>query len=132
MKRIDFDAKVGELRKQGLCCAQIVLMSGLEIRGEENPQMVHAARTFCSGRHNRKTCGALSGGALLLGLWDSPKTSAMVRELDNWFDAEFGTSACGKLLELKRVDERYSCGNLIRASVNKCQDLLVEQGLIEE
>ena len=83
MKRIDYDNKVGELRKSGMCCAQIVLNAGLEIRGEENPQMVRAARTLCSGMQNQKTCGALAGGALLLGLWDAPKTGAMVRELDN-------------------------------------------------
>ena len=65
-------------------------------------------------------------------VWDAPKTGAMVRELDNWFETEFTTSVCAKLLQMKKTDEHYSCANLIRASINKCQDILSAQGLIEE
>jgi len=132
MKRIDYDAKVGELRKTGLCCAQITLLAGMEIRGEENPQLINAARTLCSGMHRQKVCGAVTGGCLMLCLWDSPQTKQMVKQFGEWFETEFGTMACGELIAKRKEDEKYSCGNLIRGAVNKCQELLIENGLIEE
>lgn len=131
MKKINFDNTVAELRKAGLCCAQITVTAGLTIRGEENPQLVRSVRTLCSGMHRQKICGALTGGAIMLGLWESPKTNLMVRELGDWFESEFGTSVCAELIAKRREDERYSCGNLIRASVQKCQDILAENGLID-
>ncbi len=126
MEKTNFDNVVPELRRNGMCCAQVMLHAGLTMRGEQNDQLVHAVRTLCTGMQQKKTCGAITGGAVMLGLWDSPKAGAMVRELNAWFEQEFGSTQCADLMAMRRENEKYSCNNLIRASIHKCQDMLEE------
>ena len=62
--------KMVELSRQGFLCSQILLIIGLEAQGKENPDVVRAMSGLVGGLgFCGKTCGALTGGACLIGLY---------------------------------------------------------------
>jgi len=100
--------RVMQLRSQGWCCAQIVILLLLEDLGREGPDLVRAARSLCFGLGDLAgPCGALTGGALALGLAaggpaGDPKVDDRLRpllaELGAWFrrtmEARHGGTSC--------------------------------------
>ena len=58
------------LRKQGFYCSQILILQGLELMGKSNPDLVRAMQGLAGGMgFSGEICGALTGGACLLGLY---------------------------------------------------------------
>ena len=86
------------LARQGFYCSQIVVLLGLEVRGEENPALVRAlAGLSYGGGGGRGSCGAFTGACCLLGLFagrgraeeeESPHLMLMLEELSDWFAAQ--------------------------------------------
>ena len=82
------------------------------------------------------TCGALSGGAMLLAMFDKRKAcEEMIPELTAWFDEtygmEYGSVSCEDISAgLRR--KRTLCPELIDAVGEKCRALLREYGLYQE
>ena len=75
----------------GSCCAEALVRLGLQLRGEENEQFANASAALCKGLWSRMTCGALSGGAMLLAMFDKRKAcEEMIPELTAWFDETYG------------------------------------------
>jgi C_GCAxxG_C_C family probable redox protein len=129
-----------ELAQQGFACSQIILILGLEARGKNNPDLVRAMTGLSGGMgFSGGTCGALTGGACLLGLYagkGSPEEQArdkfdlMVTELVDWFKqqaaAEFGGINCADILgdELQYKTVAVKCGNVVSATYDKVKELL--------
>ncbi len=97
---MDDAERVRELRSQGFFCSQILILMGLELQGKENPDLVRAVHALAGGiGFTGETCGALTGGACMLGLYagkgeptheEDPRLMFMLQDLVKWFKQEYG------------------------------------------
>jgi len=135
------------LRKQGFYCSQILMLQGLEQLGKSNPDLIRAMHGLAGGLgFSGELCGALTGGASLLGLYagkgtpeqpEDPRLDFMVMDLVKWFKAEyseqFGGIRCEEILAGNSQNELPSnsairCPILVTGVLQKVKDLLVENG----
>jgi putative redox-active protein with C_GCAxxG_C_C motif len=66
----DIQLQLLQWSSKGYCCSQILVGMALEFSGIENPPLLRAAEGLCSGMSGcNGTCGLLTGGSLLLGLY---------------------------------------------------------------
>ena len=89
-----------ELAGQGYLCSQILIILGLEIRGETNPDLVKAMGGLSMGcGEGSCTCGSLTGGCCLLALFSGKGSDKedwhenyqkMLKELVRWFWTTYG------------------------------------------
>jgi len=127
-----------ELKQQGFYCSQILLSMALQDRGESNPALIRAARALAGGLgFSGETCGALTGGACLLGLYagkgeadepDNPRLDQMVQALVEWFKEEHGQNyggiRCDDILVGEPANMKTRCPNLVLTTYEKANDLL--------
>ncbi|MGI6644121.1 MAG: DVU_1555 family C-GCAxxG-C-C protein [Bacillota bacterium] len=126
-------AKLRELLQNKVCCSSALVSMGLLLKGEENPQLVKAARGLCGGMHSQVLCGALSGAACMISLLvpeeESPK---MVSELVQWFKSTFGESYggidCGQILGGEGRTRANTCPGLIEATYLQAIAMLEDNG----
>jgi hypothetical protein len=89
-----------QLAQKGYQCSQILVILGLEARGEENPGLIKAVGGLAWGcGEGSCTCGSLTGGCCLLSLFAGKGTESekwsrhydkMSRELVRWFWKKYG------------------------------------------
>jgi len=128
-----------QLATQGFCCSQIILMLGLDELGKENPDLIKAMQGLCGGiGRSGKTCGALTGGACLIGLnvgkgtpseFGHNKINLMINELMEWFEDTHGSIDCEGILDHSLDDGNeypVQCGNIVSATFSKVQEILEE------
>ncbi len=127
-----------EWKQQGFYCSQILLSMALQDRGESNPALIRAARALAGGLgFSGETCGALTGGACLLGLYagkgeadepDNPRLDQMVQALVEWFKEEHGQNyggiRCDDILVGEPANMKTRCPNLVLTTYEKANDLL--------
>lgn len=105
-------------------CSQILLILGLRLQGKdpnENADLIRAAGGLTVGLgHSNETCGALLGGACLLGLYGG-------KGHDGEEEAEWFRLATRRLVEWFR--ETYSVTDAEGRSSIRCADILNEHGL---
>ena len=93
-------------------CSQAVLLTFQELLGLEDELTFKAAGPLCAGLAMGKTCGALSGGVMVLGMkYGRPRIQDgldgllpglwQAQSLVQRFEQEFGTTACS---EISKVD----------------------------
>lgn len=131
-----------ELSRQGFFCSQILLMLGLEAQGKENTDLVRAVSGLNGGLgFSGKICGALTGGACLLGLYagrgsyeepQDERLNYMVQELVEWFEAEtmpaYRGTACLEILENNLANRPARCPQIVFKTWEKVQKILAENG----
>lgn len=131
-----------ELRRQGFYCSQILLAMGMELLGKENSDLLRAAHALSGGiGFSGETCGALTGGACLLGLYagkgapaddDDPRLMFMVEDLVKWFKADVGAKyggiRCDEILGEGSKDMGTRCPAIVLDTYQKVKELLVENG----
>jgi C_GCAxxG_C_C family probable redox protein len=136
------DESLATLRQQGFYCSQILILKGLEMRGAANPELVSAMQGLAGGLgFSGELCGALTGGAALLGLYagkgapaqpEDPRLMFMTQDLVNWFKAEyaeqFGGIRCEEILAGNSQNQAIRCPVLVSGVLQKVKDLLVENG----
>lgn len=134
-----------DLKQQGLFCSQIIVSMGLQDQGKTNPDLVRAARGLAGGLgFAQDTCGALTGGACLLGLYagnanadepNDPRLDQMVQALVAWFRENYGETygdtTCNAILEGDLNNSRARCPGIVVETYQKAQDLLREYGFVE-
>lgn len=90
-------------------CGQAVLSAIMEVLGIEDPLAYKAATLMAGGiAQTGITCGALIGGAMALGLKygrakpdkerSHTRAAPIGEELVKWFEKEYGTTSCRKLI----------------------------------
>ena len=135
-----------ELKQQGFYCSQILLSLALQDRGESNPALIRAARALAGGLgFSGETCGALTGGACMLGLYagnglanerDNPRLDQMVQELVEWFKEEHGQNyggiRCDDILVGEPVNMKTRCPNLVLTTYEKVNELLQAYKVTED
>ena len=129
-----------KLKAKGYCCAQIILILGLEAQGKSNPDLVRSAGGLCFGINGSgEVCGALSGGACLLSLYagqgsdeeaKDERYPTLLGELVAWFgaaaEAEYGGTRCTEILE--KFPDRSICGRIVADTYTKCMSILASHG----
>jgi len=130
------------LRKQGFYCSQILILQGLELMGKSNPDLVRAMHGLAGGLgFSGELCGALTGGASLLGLYagkgtpeqeEDPRLIFMVEDLVKWFKAEYsgqyGGIRCEEILAGNSQNQALRCPAMVIGVLQKTKELLVENG----
>jgi C_GCAxxG_C_C family probable redox protein len=131
-----------EHAQQGFHCSQILLLMGLENQGKSNPELVRSMSGLAGGLgFSGDTCGALTGGACLLGLYagrgaadeeEDPRLNLMVVELVEWFTEQFGQVfggiRCEAILKDDPRNRLTRCPSLVLGVYEKVKSLLIENG----
>lgn len=131
-----------ELKRQGFFCSQILLLLGLELQGKTNPDLVRAMQALAGGLgFTGETCGSLTGGACLLGLYagkgtpeqeDDPRLLFMVEDLVRWFKDGYGQTyggiRCGEIVGESSQNMGERCPLIVLGTFQKVKELLVENG----
>lgn len=121
--------RLHELRAQGYCCAQVMICLGLEAQGKEDPDFVQAVAGLCGGVQAGLTCGALTGAACMLCMFDAKNgRTYMVPELVEWFQETYGCTACNDILRNDRTNIPMLCPGLMEATYQKAKEILEEYG----
>jgi len=128
------------LKQQGFYCSQILLSLGLEMQGKSNPELIRAMHGLAGGLgFSGELCGALSGGASLLGLYagkgtpeqeDDPRLLLMIEDLVKWFKAEYGEQfggiRCEEIIAGDSQNTMRRCQVMVIGVFQKVKELLVE------
>ena len=139
---MDDHNELADLRKQGFYCSQILILQGLSMMGKSNPDLVRAMHGLAGGvGFSGELCGALTGGASLLGLYagkgmpeeeEDPRLDFMANDLVNRFKSEYGEQfggiRCAEILAGDYQNKAIRCPILINGVLQKAKDLLVENG----
>lgn len=134
--------RMKELKAQGFFCSQILILLGLELQGKEDPDLVRAMQGLAGGLgFTGDTCGALSGGACLIGLYagkgrpedpDDPRLLFMIEDLVKWFHQEYGQKyggiTCNQILGNDRNNQATRCPLIVAGTFQKVKDLLIQNG----
>lgn len=134
--------KLVELSQAGFYCSQILLIIGLEAQGKENPDLVRAMSGLNGGLgFCGKTCGALTGGACLIGLYagkgaaeemEDSNLNNMIKEFVEWFEQEasslYGGSECNTILENNPLNRTSRCPKLVLNTLTKVEEILAANG----
>lgn len=132
-----------QLGQKGYTCSQIIILLGLDIRGESNPGLVRAMGGLAFGcGSGRGSCGVLTGGCCLLSLYagkgsdeESPSDSLtlMLQELTDWFAARTGCEpndmSCEAIAgDAGPADLRQRCGAIVADTYAKAMEILAANG----
>jgi len=129
------------LASQGYCCTQILLKMALKEEGKENEDLIRAVHGLCGGvAYSRKTCGAMTGGICILGLYAGKGAPAerykdnymeMMKEYMEWFEAEFESTDCRDLIGVHvfaddngNINYPVKCGDTLSKCYEKVQEIL--------
>jgi len=134
--------RMQELKQQGFYCSQILILLGLEAQGKDNPDLIRSMHALAGGLgFTGDLCGALTGGACLLGLYagkglaaetENFELRAMIEELAEWFKTEYGQTyggiRCDDLLENNPHNRATRCPAIVAAVYQQVKELLVANG----
>lgn len=136
----EFMLRIAAYKQQGFYCSQIMMLLGLENLGREEPDLVRTLHGLALGLGAGEICGALTGGAALLGLYagkgradeiEDPRLNKMLRELVAWFHKTygepFGGIRCAEILG-NDPQNKQRCGQMVQGVYEKVTALLVENG----
>ena len=136
----DLQMEMLSLEGKGYHCSQILLLLALrQTGGERNDALIRSMGGLSLGLgHSNGTCGALLGGASLLGFYagkgndgetEHPMFRMMVRRLTEWFRDDLcasGSVFCGDILN---EHGRARCPQLVRSVWGKVMELLLENDI---
>lgn len=139
----ELSLRLFKLSSAGFCCAQIMYKLALEDEETQNDDLVRAAQGLCRGiADTQQTCGVLSGGIGVLGLYaakakeeESAKEdfAQMVQEFHTWFREEFGATTCAELIgitDFRGSDTSYKlkCADMIKQAYVKVYEIVFAHG----
>ena len=121
------------MKSNGHCCSSIIVQLGLDLKREENEQLVWAMRGLCNGLYSGLLCGALTGAVCMLSLFDA-KNVEMTKDMVEWFRSEYGqkygTCNCEDIAGNDEYKRATICPDLIKASYLHAKQLLIDFGYI--
>jgi len=139
----DHQMRMHKLAARGYSCSQVMIQLGLDLRGEDNPDLVHALAGLAYGcGEGRATCGAFTGGCCLLALYAAPGCSGtadgqrmplMLSELSAWFEERIGLKH-GKITctaitgEKGPAASRQRCGVIVSETFAQAVAILLAHG----
>ena len=129
-----------ELSGQGFHCSQILLFLGLDAQGKRNPDLIRAMSGLAGGvGFAGDICGALTGGACLLGLYagrgtpeeeDHPRLTLMINELVEWFSREYaeqcGGIRCEDIIGDDSGKQSTTCSGIVTRTYDQVKTILLD------
>jgi C_GCAxxG_C_C family probable redox protein len=135
----DDSFRVMEFAMKGYQCSQILMAMALEAQGKENPDLLRAMSGLLGGMGSGKTCGALTGGCSVLGLyagWGTPDASqderlaAMLADFVEWFEAEikhrYGSVDCSEIVRGDMRNKMTHCPRIVMESLARLEEILAD------
>jgi hypothetical protein len=129
------------LAAQNYCCSQILVLLALRAQGVENWPLVRAAAGICHGMESGLTCGILTGGCLVLGLYAGrgreeelahERQDLIITEFVDWFRERatdtYGDITCQAILSEGKPDASR-CGGLMADAWGQILTILNEAGI---
>ncbi|TDA33059.1 MAG: hypothetical protein DSO04_01285 [Hadesarchaea archaeon] len=130
-------------------CSQAVLLAFQETLGLKDDLLFRAAGSLAGGMYSGLTCGALTGGLLVIGtrvgrrkmeegLEGLLESFDPAQRLVKWFEAEYGTTSCRELtgtdwfdmnqvmLFLRSPDKLKECVERVRKTAEKVAEIMTE------
>ncbi len=134
--------RMKDLKQQGFFCSQILMTLALELQGQENVDLIRAMNGLAGGLgFSGETCGALTGGACVLGLYagkgkpaeeENLRLNSMIIDLVRWFKdgygREYGSIFCENILSGDVQNLATRCPTMVSGTFQKVKELLVENG----
>lgn len=131
-----------KLAQQGFHCSEVLLLMGLHGQGKDNPDLIRAISALAGGvGHSGDICGALTGGACLLGLFagrgssreeEDPRLRMMIGELMEWFGKEqeerYGGTHCRDIIGDDPHNIATRCPRIVGSVYRKVRSILEEYG----
>ena len=121
----DIYERVTELAMQRYCCAQIVMIIGLEKLGKNNPDLVCAMKGMCHGFCSYRLCGTLAACACVLSLFDEHYSSILIQDIMAWFEKQYGSVNCCDILGGGKKD-MSRCHEITAETCLRCLELMDE------
>jgi C_GCAxxG_C_C family probable redox protein len=134
--------RIKELKQQGFYCSQIITILGMDLLGKNNPDLLRSLNALAGGiGWSGEICGALTGGACLVGLYagkgcpqdqEDTRLNFMLLDLVDWFKEEhgkkFGGIRCEQILAGDQQNKATRCPVLVATTFQKVKELLVDNG----
>ena len=132
-----------QLAHRGYSCGQIILALGLETAGRDNPGLIRAMAGLAYGcGTGAGTCGALTGGSVLIGLHagngpagdaGSDRLPLMLESLTTWFSERVGEANggidCRAIVgESGPAASRTRCGTIVAETFAEVMEILLANG----
>lgn len=139
----DHQIRMMQLAREGFTCSQIMVQMALDMRGEENIDLVRAMAGPSYGcGTGRGTCGALVGGCCVLALYaakgsadetESDMFLPMMQELTDWFSQHvgehYGGIACESITGKDGAARSMAgCGQIVADTFARTVEILTENG----
>lgn len=137
----DDSLRIMELAMQGFHCSHILVLLALEAQGKQNPELVRAMSGLVAGMGCGKTCGVLTGGCCVLGLYAGKGTAqgapderltGMLQRFVEWFEVEYtrryGGIQCADILADDARNQITRCPSIVQESLEELQRILEESG----
>lgn len=126
--------KLNQLLLSGSCCSQALVSLALQLKGTENPELLKASAALCLGVRSGLTCGAFTGAAMLLALFEPEAAySEMIPELSDWFQETYGEiyggSDCHSILGGSMANKAFRCPQVVENTYKKTRELLEDYGI---
>ena len=142
---MDLRERLLELGLQGFECSQIMMMIALELEEKENPDLIRAVSGLTGGMgHGGGTCGALTGGCGVLGLFtvkgdpeemEDNRCHEIIRAYTTWFreqyTPQYGGTDCAQVIGGDFSKCLTVCASILEACCGKLLDLLTEYEILE-
>ncbi len=135
----DDSFKVMDFAMKGYQCSQILMAIALEAQGKNNPDLVRAMSGLLGGMGAGKTCGALTGGCSVLGLyagWGTPdaipdeRLAAMLGDFVDWFESEYkqryGSIECEGIVHNDMRNKMANCPRIVMESLARLKEILAD------
>jgi len=135
----DDSFRVMDLAMKGYQCSQILMALALEAQGKQNEDLLRAMSALTGGMGCGKTCGALTGGCSVLGLfagWGTAdamadeRLAAMLNEFVEWFESEYtqryGSIECAGIVGDDMRNKMARCPGIVMESLAKLKEILAE------
>jgi len=151
MSQEEFKKKVSDLafryETEFHGCSQAVLLAFQEALGLKDDLLFRAAGTLAGGMYSGLTCGALTGGLLVIGtrvgrrriedgLEGLLESFEPAQRLVKWFEVEYGTTSCRELtgtdwfdinqvmLFLRFSDKLKECAKRVGKTAEKVAEII--------
>lgn len=130
-----------DLSSKGYYCSQILMKIILDNEGKENSDLIRAMGGLIGGLgFNQNICGALSGGACVIGYFASKgeddeiedeNLNVMIKELIDWFKEEGSNNKginCSDILDGDFNNKTHICPKLVLNTFEKIIEILSKYG----
>ena len=131
--------RVMDFAMKGYQCSQILMAVALEAMGKENEDLLRAMSALTGGMGCGKTCGALTGGCSVLGLYagwgvsdaaPDERLPAMLHEFVEWFESEYtrryGGIECSGIVADDMHNKMARCPGIVIESLARIKEIFAE------